>query len=71
MSLAVLVNVPLHNVFFFQSTEICFPRWFLHFQHVDPAEAVCIHEDIQSRHTLGIHWGTFPTGCEVLNGLQK
>lgn len=70
MSLAGLVNVPLHNNFF-QLTEICFPRWFLHFQHVDPAEAVCIHEDIQSRHTLGIHWGTFPTGYEVLNGLQK
>ena len=41
------------------------PRWFLQFQHVDPAEAVCIHEDLQSRHSLGIHWGTFPTGKEV------
>ena len=40
-------------------------RWFLQFQHVDPAEAVCIHEDLQSRHSLGIHWGTFPTGKEV------
>jgi len=47
------------------------PRWFLHFQHVDPTEAVCIHEDIQSHHSLGIHWGTFPTGYEVLNGQQK
>ena len=33
---------------------------------MDPTEAVCIHEDIQSRHSLGIHWGTFPTGYEVL-----
>ena len=40
-------------------------RWFLQFQHVDPVEAVCIHEDLQSRHSLGIHWGTFPTGKEV------
>ena len=40
-------------------------RWFLQFQHVDPAEAVCIHEDLQSRNSLGIHWGTFPTGKEV------
>ena len=52
-------------------TIIFFPRWFLHFQHVDPTEAVCIHEDIKSRHSLGIHWGTFPTGYEVLNGSQK
>ena len=40
-------------------------RWFLQFQHVDPVEAVCIHEDLQFRHSLGIHWGTFPTGKEV------
>ncbi|KAJ7331294.1 hypothetical protein OS493_020084 [Desmophyllum pertusum] len=39
-------------------------RWFLHFQHVDPTQAVCIHQDIQSRCSLGIHWGTFPTGYE-------
>ena len=54
-----------------QLTEHFFSRWFLHFQHVDPTEAVCIHEDIQSHHSLGIHWGTFPTGYEVLNGSQK
>ena len=42
-----------------------FLRWFLKFQHVDPTEAVCIHEDIGSRFSLGIHWGTFPTGYEV------
>ena len=45
--------------------DVCHSRWFLQFQHVDPAEAVCIHEDLQSRHSLGIHWGTFPTGKEV------
>ena len=48
-----------------------FSRWFLHFQHVDPTEAVCIHEDIQCHQSLGIHWGTFPTGYEVLNGSQN
>jgi N-acyl-phosphatidylethanolamine-hydrolysing phospholipase D len=36
------------------------PRWFLHAQHVDPAEAVQIHLDLnRPRRSLGMHWGTF------------
>lgn len=42
-----------------------FLRWFLKFQHVDPSEAVQIHEDVKSMVSLGIHWGTFPLGYEV------
>ncbi|XP_076369531.1 N-acyl-phosphatidylethanolamine-hydrolyzing phospholipase D-like isoform X1 [Tachypleus tridentatus] len=35
------------------------PRWFLKYQHIDPHEAVRIHEDVQSKCSVAIHWGTF------------
>jgi N-acyl-phosphatidylethanolamine-hydrolysing phospholipase D len=27
--------------------------------HVDPGEAVKIHQDVRSRFSVGCHWGTF------------
>ncbi|WP_169569320.1 MBL fold metallo-hydrolase [Sneathiella limimaris] len=35
------------------------PRWFMKKSHVNPAEAVQIHQDIRSQSSIGIHWGTF------------
>lgn len=36
------------------------PTWFMSPIHCSPAEAVKIHEDIRSQHSVAIHYGTFP-----------
>ena len=41
------------------------PKWVMSSQHVDPEEAVQIHEDIKSKFSFGIHWGTFTLTNEV------
>jgi len=35
------------------------PRWFMAYQHMNPLEAVKAHKDLNTRHSLGIHFGTF------------
>ncbi len=35
------------------------PRYFMLPQHVDPEQAVQTHADVKSKHSVGIHWGTF------------
>jgi N-acyl-phosphatidylethanolamine-hydrolysing phospholipase D len=35
------------------------PRWFMQNQHVNEEDAVRIHQDVKSRLSMGIHWGTF------------
>ena len=35
------------------------PRWFMKIMHLDPAEAVRVHKDVNARRSLAIHWGTF------------
>jgi len=33
--------------------------------HVDPTDAINIHKDIQSRHSIPIHWGTVANFCTI------
>jgi L-ascorbate metabolism protein UlaG (beta-lactamase superfamily) len=35
------------------------PRWFMQDSHVNPEEAVQIHQDVRSKFSVGMHWGTF------------
>ena len=35
------------------------PQWFMNAVHVNPEDAVRIHRDVQSRLSVGMHWGTF------------
>jgi L-ascorbate metabolism protein UlaG (beta-lactamase superfamily) len=35
------------------------PRWFMKDAHMNPAEAVRVHREVGSRHSLAMHWGTF------------
>ncbi|HAY22122.1 MAG TPA: MBL fold metallo-hydrolase [Desulfobacterales bacterium] len=35
------------------------PRWFMRPVHIDPEEAVRVHQDVRSQQSIGMHWGTF------------
>jgi len=35
------------------------PRWFMSPIHVSPKESVLIHKDVNSKHSIGMHFGTF------------
>ncbi|KAI8997350.1 beta-lactamase superfamily domain-containing protein [Pilobolus umbonatus] len=35
------------------------PRWFMSPIHCSPEDSVSIHQDIKSKHSIGVHWGTF------------
>ncbi|MBI4083580.1 MAG: MBL fold metallo-hydrolase [Candidatus Lambdaproteobacteria bacterium] len=43
------------------------PRWFMRAMHVDPAEAVQVHQDLAARHSVAMHWGTFRLTDEPLD----
>ncbi len=40
------------------------PRWFMKSVHVDPPEAVQIHQDTNSQQSIASHWGTFKLSDE-------
>ncbi|MFC1829429.1 MBL fold metallo-hydrolase [Thermodesulfobacteriota bacterium] len=43
------------------------PRWFMRDYHMSPEEALEVHLDVQSKLTVGIHWGTFILTDEPLD----
>lgn len=43
------------------------PRWFMAPQHIDPPEAVQLHRELNVRHSLAIHWGTFELADDSLD----
>ena len=43
------------------------PRWFMHDQHVDPAQAISIHRDVKAKKSIGVHWGTFELTDESID----
>ena len=47
------------------------PRWFMKQAHVNPEEAVKIHQDIDSRYSVAIHWGTFAMADEPVDEPPK
>ena len=43
------------------------PRWFMADVHLNPAEAVRVHQELNSRHSLGIHFGVFQLTYEGID----
>jgi L-ascorbate metabolism protein UlaG (beta-lactamase superfamily) len=43
------------------------PRWFMRSVHMNPAEAVQAHLDLESRQSIGMHFGTFQLTTEGID----
>lgn len=40
------------------------PKWFMSPIHVSPSQSVQIHKDVASKHSIAMHFGTFPLADE-------
>lgn len=47
------------------------PRWFMKASHVNPEEAINIHNDVGARLSIGMHWGTFQLSAEPFFAPQE
>ncbi|WP_392562587.1 MBL fold metallo-hydrolase [Orbus sturtevantii] len=47
------------------------PRWFMHNQHIDPAQALQLFHDIGCKRAIAIHWGTFELADDSLDEPPK
>ena len=43
------------------------PRWFMKYHHCNVEEAIQIHQDIKSRKSIAMHWGTFQLTDEPMD----
>jgi N-acyl-phosphatidylethanolamine-hydrolysing phospholipase D len=43
------------------------PSWFMKPLHLDPAEAVRVHQDLRAGTSIAMHWGTFSLSDEPLD----
>lgn len=47
------------------------PRWFMKGMHMNPEEAVLAHIDLESKMSLGMHFGTFQLTDEAIDAPEK
>ena len=41
------------------------PRSFMKPYHLNPEEAVKVHQHLRTRRSIGMHWGTYPLTAEI------
>ncbi|MBT6198812.1 MAG: MBL fold metallo-hydrolase [Pelagibacteraceae bacterium] len=47
------------------------PRWFMKDHHCNVEEAIQIHKDLKSKHSVAMHWGTFQLTDEPMDEPPK